>query len=257
MDRLDFNTVNTLPVYLKDFEYLQDIYKKAFEGFAHAVLPGTANENFIISGCEHISNTVTEGWIYLNGEVLYCAGATGVTAQPSGTYLFKSIAYNADGNRTAGDNNTHYAWELNRASVIWSSVPGTTYITCAGLRYADMIANMIVNQPNPAWITPPTFTTPYTNTNLKYRKVGNYLEMKGVVNNTTGIFSGNVFVIPDLNCRPIVTTKLPVIINPGTGYNAKSANLSIDTNGIIKLDSADTSGTGYADIHINIRIPLD
>ena len=254
MDRLNFNSSNTLPVYLKDFEYLQDIYKKAFEGFARAVQNGTEDINFIISGCVYnpSAHTITEGFIYLGTEVLHYTGETGITTEPVFTHYKKVTTVDPEGTRTAGGGSSHDAYLENRAQTIYTTeVPAFPYLNIQGLRFADMIRN----QANPEWITGLTLIAPYITSVLKYRKVGNYLEMKGTINNTTGVFSGNIFTITNTECRPIQPTKLPVIIDPiDSGYNAKSANLSINESGIVKLETADTNPTGYSNIQPVVMI---
>lgn len=254
MDRLDFNYDYTLPVYLKDFEFLQDTYKKIFESMARALQNAGEDQGFIISGCEKSGTTVSEGLIYLNGEVLYFAGATGIGGTLITNYLYKTEGVNSDGTRTGGNNQSHTAWKTIRAGVT-TTAPSAPYLTLASNRFKNMIWNFT----NPDWITQSTLNTPYTNVsgnNLKWRKVGNYLEIKGAINNTTGVFSGVIFSL-NSGYKPALTTKVPVVIDPAFGYGGKTANLLIEWGGDVKLETPDTNPTGFNNIFINVRIPLD
>lgn len=48
-------------------------------------------DNFIISGCQVTGSSISAGYVYLNGKIRYCAGATGVSKWPMYIYESNSV----------------------------------------------------------------------------------------------------------------------------------------------------------------------
>lgn len=70
--------------YVDDIINLQDLalaFGNVFDGC----------DNFIISGCQVSGSTISAGYVYINGKIRYCAGATGVSKWPMYIYESNSV----------------------------------------------------------------------------------------------------------------------------------------------------------------------
>lgn len=70
--------------YVDDIINLQDLalaFGNVFDGC----------DNFIISGCQVSGSTISAGYVYINGKIRYCAGATGVSKWPMYIYENNSV----------------------------------------------------------------------------------------------------------------------------------------------------------------------
>jgi len=80
--------------------------------------------NFVINGATGSSSgndvIVTSGWVYLNGEILYCEGGTatnGNLASDSRVYLTKSTTYDSTGNESFRSGTAYDTYQKNRATI--------------------------------------------------------------------------------------------------------------------------------------------
>lgn len=117
------NTINNggHPIELDDLRWMDSAYRNAFLGLlsGFGILP---NETFILSGCNKTTSgstiTVTEGYICLEGEILYMPEQT--YPVPTGSdvdYFELDVTYDPLGNETFEDTTTHDTYEIRQAKI--------------------------------------------------------------------------------------------------------------------------------------------
>jgi len=122
---------------------------RSFQHALRAWLTGY-NENFIISGCDLTINpgvdaSITEGYIFLNGEILRVDAQT-VAAGTNDFYMYeKQVTYDPRGTKVFVDLVTHETWQKNRGvlvNAISKPVP-TDKLDAAGANWPQKLKNTI------------------------------------------------------------------------------------------------------------------
>ena len=113
-------------------------------------------DNFIVSGCEVASGTISAGYVFLNGKMRYFSGATGITSWPQYIYELnstESVPYESGGSKV-GRNIYSCALAKNvptTADVLTGAVPKSLAITAdGGLRMKDAFIGKYALLLNPA-----------------------------------------------------------------------------------------------------------
>ena len=99
-----------------------DANNRAFQEVLKAWLTGF-NENFIISGCEititpGVEASVTEGYIFLNGEILQVDAQTTAYGTLDKYSYIKEVTYDPAGQKVFIDGLTKDTWQKNRGKLI-------------------------------------------------------------------------------------------------------------------------------------------
>lgn len=100
-------------------------------------------DNFIVSGCEVVSGSISAGYVFLNGKMRYFSGATGITSWPQYIYELnttESVPYESGGSKV-GRNIYGCALATTVPTVtdtLTGAVPKSLLITASGgLRMKD------------------------------------------------------------------------------------------------------------------------
>ena len=121
------------PYKLDDIRFVDDSYRDAFNNLLLAW--GT---DFIVSGCEVISYTVSAGYIMLNGELLKVDSHT---VQGAG-FFQKQTTYDPNGLKNFKNGNVNNTYQKNRGIAIANS--GTLSVN--GIRLDELVSiNNIIN----------------------------------------------------------------------------------------------------------------
>lgn len=122
---------------------------RAFQNILKAWLIGY-NENFIISGCvptitAGVNISVTEGYIFLNGEIMRVDAQTVAAGLTDFYYYEKAVTYDSNGTKVFNDAVTHETWQKNRGVLINTAtkpVP-TDKLDAEGDNWSDKLKNKI------------------------------------------------------------------------------------------------------------------
>ncbi len=132
MNKLILTNTGGFPVVLDDMEFMAAGLDEAFLGILSALNIGVTNEaGLILSGCEVNGNNIDSGYVYLNGEVLFYPGDTGVLPIAGGSegYFALKITFNPTGNKTFQDTAVHDTYAIRRAEFIVSASPPANRLT--------------------------------------------------------------------------------------------------------------------------------
>ncbi len=120
MDRIKTDIDGGLPFDLPDLEFLQDSIQLPLKALAKSIAQG---KDCILTGCEFNSGEITEGYIFLDGELLKCTGMKNPQIHPNSTIHW--IKETTETNSVMPELGTKEidSWVLERA------VPSLTYLT--------------------------------------------------------------------------------------------------------------------------------
>ncbi len=113
-------------------------------------------DNFIVSGCEVESGSISSGYVFLNGKMRYFSGATGITSWPQYIYELnstESVPYESGGSKVGRN---IYSCALAKtvpttADTLTNAVPKALEITATGgLRMKDAFIGKYALLLNPA-----------------------------------------------------------------------------------------------------------
>lgn len=158
MNRLktEFNAAGQ-PIELDDLRWIENGVKEAFE----AVFAAYGQDRFIISGCEIEYNPVThyydctEGFIYYNGEILYCAGGSAYQDESHTPVFELDVSYDPAGYEECGDGNSYDTYEI-RAALYHEIDPAQTsgkLIAMTAKRLPQLIQERL-NELEEDWVYP-------------------------------------------------------------------------------------------------------
>jgi len=145
--KTDINAAG-FPFVLDDLRWIDDGLRDAFKSIFAAY-----GEQFIISGCELTWNPIsltwscTEGYIYFDGEILYCPGGTAVQDETHTAVFDLEVIYDINGNKQFGNSEFHNTYEIRRAKFYAVDPNETTgkLIATTAKRLHEVIANSIAD----------------------------------------------------------------------------------------------------------------
>jgi len=128
MNGLKFYDINAkMPFTLKEIEYLHGVYKETFKHVLESFgLDG--RKNFILWGCRcsevNLVISVTEGAVYLGGEILFFAGVTAIAVEAGSWHIRKKTTL--DTQKQFSDGVSREIHERNEAEFFFSPTRPTT-----------------------------------------------------------------------------------------------------------------------------------
>lgn len=118
MNKTDFDFLGGFPFSLDDLINEQQSIREAFKG-AMSGWGITAGEHLIVSGCIWTGSNYSDGWIFLNGELLRVdAGSTPTIAVGQVAVWALDITYDPAGNRNLESTAMVSAYQVRRGKVI-------------------------------------------------------------------------------------------------------------------------------------------
>lgn len=232
-------------------------------------------DNFIVSGCEIDGNSISNGYVYINGELRFFQGANNITQWPRYIYEQNSIETVAYANGTDKVGRTVYGCGFGTAvptslDPVTNAIPGSIKITSeGGLRIKEALFGKYALLLDPSsgqqeingavrFQNDISVTTALSANNVKavsgnnvgqmYWNDGNFIVQAGT--NKFVITSGGEFkfytgstLIFTISSSGIVNSK-PV----SSGSGNVMGNISITGNAI--YDSATGSNSGHVDINV-------
>lgn len=125
---------------------------RAFQNALKAWLLGY-NENFIISGCDvvitpGVEAVITEGYIFLNNEILQVDAQTVAFVSTDIYYYEKEITYDPLGDKIYNDAVPHQTWRKNRGKLVNSAVDPVPQDKCNahGANWSEKVRNSITGE---------------------------------------------------------------------------------------------------------------
>lgn len=144
MNKLKTLATGGFPFVLDDLRFTHNAYEEAFKGIlsAFGIAP---TETFILSGCKRTVGggvvSVTEGYISLQGEVLYMPPQSyPVTTDTE--YLAVNIQYDPAGLKLFQDASTNDTYEVRQAQILVSATPPLEHVS---IQAAQTIFEIIQN----------------------------------------------------------------------------------------------------------------
>lgn len=201
--------------YADDLENLQDLALAFGQIFEEC-------DNFIVSGCEVSGESISAGYVYLNGKLRYFSGATGITSWPQYIYennSTESVTYESGGSKIG--RNVY-------GCAIASSAPTATDVLTGK-------APQVIYLSEAGGIT------------MKDAFIGKYALLKDPANSTQLVNSNVVFSM-GISTRAGLTSQQPVVIQNGAvkttlGYNGSTFNiLSTGSSNTYQLSMIDGIG---------------
>lgn len=121
MNKLKTTQNGGFPFVLDDLKWMDDSYREGIAGILSA-FELNPNDTIILSGCVKTSSgttvTVTEGFLFLNREILYFPGGNLTLNHPASVYFDLDVAYDSSGNKLFEDATTNQTYEVRRAKLV-------------------------------------------------------------------------------------------------------------------------------------------
>lgn len=245
MNTINFNQTGKLPIWLDDFQRMQDTLSEAITGIAK-LFGQSGSTNCIVSGCSQTSSgtvvTVTTGFILIDGELIYVPGQTYNSSNISNPVLHVITDYDSNGDRNTLEGSAVRPWITKHAEVINFA---NLEVNESYVKFGTDIISL--------WMTPGLISSwdHINGSTFQYRKVNNQLQFKGGLKGAA--FDSTIFTLP-IGFRPsLIIKKLLFIDISGSPY--LYWNLEIGTDGSFKLQS-NYGGPDGKDIYINTLINL-
>ena len=240
MHRLKLELTGRMPQFGEDQYYMETYLREGIQAILKAFDTDPLH-GFVVHGCtiDTENETISSGYIYLNGELIKVEAQTTTPAANSQCYFTKSeVAGTA---RIFGDLSSKNVRLSQFGYAQWSTIQPNNSVLISDTLMNRMSAGLI----NEGWKTF-TLQSGYTHATptLKYRKNKiNNIEISGVIN---GPHYGTFANLPT-GYRPPYNVTVPVLTN--TGFNTVTINA---TTGNMTLDGNCTTGTWTNYIHCTL-----
>lgn len=177
MNRLKTNQSGGFPFVLDDLRFLDNAYRQAFTNIAYAI----SLSDCILWGCDLSDDgtdiTVTEGAVWLNGEILHVPEQT-ITYVPGHNYFLRlSASYDPNGLKTFADSNLYDTYELRVAELFDG---GTDTVIASAINIHNDKRINIVNQRDAA-----------TNAEMRSSSVSSKFATPASIGRSASLFSGS------------------------------------------------------------------
>lgn len=238
MNKLVTNINGKFPFFLNDFRFHEAAVRDAFK----AIFEPYGQSRFIISGCEITvaSPTIRDcsaGYIYWDGEILYCAGGSALIDETNTPVFTLETLYDIAGLKEFGSGVYHNTYQIRRGKYYSvSTVTGDHLAALTAKRLPELMAQAI-SSIEEDWIEPSLSGTWETDVigapvAVAYKKdvLGN-LWLRGQAINGTGL----LFTLPS-TYRPAVDS-YQVTVYPADGT---ITTVNINTDGQVSVVGSST-----------------
>jgi len=257
-----------LDLFHDDIRWNDYAYRGALNNLLNSFAIDT-NTNFVISGCvptytPGVSLAVTDGYIYLNGEVLQVEAQTFLNDGADFKYT-KVTTFDTTGNRVTKAGASVQTYQKNRG-VVSAGAAGTTELNARIVTTLIDKIKLALELTYDTWVQP-TFESGFAHSTgeadfgvwYKKTKEGNLFIQGAMVLLADKTGDDLLFTLPagyrpsDVNTLPASTVyRFPFIGDTGGGVSTNI--LAIDETGAVKLENPALTGYKYFFNHI---IPLD
>lgn len=279
MDKFLNNIAGGLPFVLDDFRFDDSAVRDAIKGILSGFLT-TGVDNFIVYGCEVTTNiiggnteyTVSEGYIFYEGEIFYVAAHVLTEATSFIPYWGTKIYYDPTGNKTFQDLNSHDTYQKREMELLAAAAPPSGYMPLAAAKLEDQI-KLLAGLDVDTWHTVGDTGEPVYNDNwagvtgegkreLRFKKTPtNQVHIEGAcLNSSPTTNPTKIFTLPtgyrpaNLN-SPGSDTIRTLIIGDNTVLGKLAKFCYVNNSGELVIEDVDFgAGTQYI---FNIIIPLD
>lgn len=190
MDKLLFATGGD-PLYVEDFEFLQDGIIDGFAGLLSGI-SNTALDSFILSGCvisyDGTTYNVTAGYVCFKGEV--CKVDPHSVSVPS--FWNTVLTYDADGSQTFADATVHDTQQIRRVKM-YSTDTGSAVAAASMIRIEGKLLTLLASANS--WLTTFAFEAAFGNYGggtyfdlaYRYDPLLNKVHFRGHIKRTAGL----------------------------------------------------------------------
>jgi hypothetical protein len=239
MNKLITTNLGGYPFVLNDLRWIDDAVRDAFKAIFSAY-----DERFIISGCELTYNPIsqtyscTEGYIYLNGEILHCAAGD---AEHDGEVNIAGwdieVIWDINGSKTFKNAEVHNTWQIRRAKFQTFDIEeiDQKLIVTTCKRLHQLIAESIANNEE-EWHYPSLMGSWDTEDTSDYSRIKFRKDLLGNITLQGQARNGNndLFTLPTgyRPARPLYFYSVWPVIDE---YNQPPMTIRINTMGLVSI----------------------